>query len=96
MKPLAEATLLGIFKLIDGDPTHGLPDQVADYLEGRADEMPADLGWLPPTARNLLSVMRGAVEDRRHERERATAEALAELEAHALLQRIAQASKAAG
>lgn len=97
MTPMAEATLRACFKLLAGEPINGLPAPVAHYIKGMADELPADLDWIPESMRGVLPIMRDIAQRNREDcaapAEAGANESHAADEARAVLQRIAQASK---
>ena len=91
--------LRGGFALLRCEGGGHLPPAVEHYLEGagKADEPPADIGWIPERMRGLLPLLRGMADDNRRAHAEAKADAIAEMraadEAQAVLQRIAQASR---
>lgn len=102
MSPLTEATLRACFKLLAGEPVNGLPASVAHYIEGMADELPADLNWIPENMRGVLPIMRDIAQGNREDCTApakvtaAAAESRAADEARAVLNRIAKASRTGG
>lgn len=88
----------GGLKVLRRGSAGNLPPQIERYLNGTADELPADLSAIPERMRPLLSLMRSIGDRVRSRAEPAQDEAAAEMraadEARAVLQRIAR--RAAG
>lgn len=79
-------------RLIAGRADHGLPEQVARYIKGQADTLPASLGWVPESRRDALEIARGIVADaarKRRERDAARQQWTAMFQAPRLRQPLA-------
>lgn len=90
--------LRGGLKLLCRESAGNLPPEVEGYLNGTADELPADLSAIPERMRPMLALLR-VLGDRVRSRaeptqDKAAAEKRAADEARAVLQRVAR--RAAG
>lgn len=89
-----ESVLGPVSMLMRGTEGHGLPEPVAQYLRGEAEQLPDDLGWIPEHARGFLHRVGNGSRAKRVRAEAANqAERRAEQEARAVLARIAAVSR---